>query len=59
MEVQKNGEYDDRIYYYNVNDLRAIVAGEYENYDRITNRLNNDSDISLRQKDTIAKGIKN
>lgn len=59
MEVQKNGEYDDRVYYYyNVNDLKAIVAGEYENFDKITNRLNNDPDISLRQRDTIAKGIK-
>lgn len=52
------GEYDDRVYYsYNVNDLRSIVSGEYIDYEKIINRLQNDSDISIRQKTTIINGI--
>ena len=52
------GEYDDRVFYsYNVNDLRSIVSGEYIDYEKIINRLQNDADISIRQKTTIINGI--
>ena len=52
------GEYYDRVYYtYNVNDLRSIVNGEYIDYEKVVNRLQNDKDISIRQKTTIINGI--
>lgn len=59
MQSKRTGSYDERIYYfYNVNDLKSIVNGEYLDYDKVFCRLLNDSDISERQRNTIACGIK-
>lgn len=58
VTAKRSGNYDDRIYYYyNVNDLRSIVSGEYQDYDKVCLRLENDQDISKRQKSTILDGI--
>lgn len=58
VNVLNDGTYDERVYYtYNVSDLKAIIANEYENYEKMINRINNDYDISKRQKETILKGI--
>ena len=59
VEAKHSGSYDNRIYYqYNVYDLRSIVSGEYENYEKIRIRLEHDQDISKLQKETILNGIK-
>ena len=58
VTAKHSGDYDNRLYYhYNVNDLRSIVSGEYQNYEKVCMRLENDQDISKRQKETILKGI--
>lgn len=58
VSAKHAGDYDDRIYYYyNANDLRSIVSGEYQNYEKVCTRLENDLDISKRQKETITNGI--
>ena len=58
VTAKYSGDYDNRLYYhYNVNDLRSIVSGEYQNYEKVCFRLENDQDISKRQKETILKGI--
>lgn len=54
----ENGNYEERVYYfYNVCDLKAIVAGEYTNFEKIMYRLDTDTGISLRQCATIKSGI--
>lgn len=58
VSAKHTGDYDNRIYYYyNANDLRSIVSGEYQNYEKVCTRLENDLDISKRQKETITNGI--
>lgn len=58
VTAPRAGEYDDRVYYsYNVNDLRSIVSGEYIDYEKVINRLQNDADVSIRQKTTIINGV--
>ncbi len=59
VDVKDAGTYDERIYYtYNVSDLRAIIADKYENYEKMVGRIENDPDISKRQKVTILEGIR-
>lgn len=58
VNVKDNGTYEERIYYtYNVSDLRAIVADKYEDFEKMISRIENDSDISKRQKSTIIYGV--
>lgn len=58
VNVKDTGTYDERVYYTcNVADLKAIIANKYENYEKMINRIRNDSDISKRQKTTILEGI--
>lgn len=58
VDVKEIGSYEERVYYtYNKSDLKAIVAGEYNNYDKMVKRIQNDGDISKRQKTTILEGI--
>lgn len=53
-----NGSYEDRIYLNsNMNDLRAIIAGNYTNYEQQVSKIKKDTDISIRQKTTILQGI--
>lgn len=54
-----SGSYDERIYYtYNTIDLNAIINDKYDDVDKIVSRVQNDADISIRQKSTIIDGIK-
>ena len=58
VNVKNNGNYDERIYYtYNVIDLKAIINDKYIDAEKIVNRIQNDKDISKRQKSTIIEGI--
>ena len=58
VNVKDIGSYDERIYYtYNVIDLKAIIADEYEDVEKVISRIQNDPDISKRQKSTIVDGI--
>lgn len=58
VNVKNNGSYDDRIYYtYNVIDLKAIINDEYTDVKNIVKRIQNDNDVSERQKNTIIEGI--
>lgn len=58
VNVKNNGSYDERIYYtYNTIDLKAIVNDEYNDVEKIVNRIQNDKDISKRQKSTLIVGI--
>ena len=58
VNVKNNGSYYDRIYYaYNVIDLKAIINDEYTDVNNIVNRIQNDNDVSERQKNTIIEGI--
>lgn len=58
VDVKNIGSYSDRIYYtYNSNDLRAIIESEYKDFEKIVNRIKNDNDISIRQKETVLNGI--
>lgn len=58
MSASKNGNYEQRIYYYiNSNDLRSIINGNYINYHETVERLANDKEISKRQIETISSGI--
>ena len=57
-DALKDGSYEERVYYYyNVCDLKAIVAGEYSNCEKLQERLNSDEGISIRQRNTIKTGI--
>ena len=58
VTVKDNGNYDERIYYtYNVIDLKAIINDGYIDAKKIIKRIQNDKDISKRQKSTIISGI--
>lgn len=58
VNVKNNGSYDEHIYYkYNVIDLKAIINDEYTDAEKEVNRIQNDKDISKRQKNTIIEGI--
>ena len=58
VNVKNNGSYNDRIYYtYNVIDLKAIINDEYTDVKNIVNRIQNDNEVSERQKNTIIEGI--
>lgn len=58
VNVNDTGTYDEHIYYmYNASDLRAIIADKYEDYEKMVSRIEKDSDISKRQKETILAGI--
>ena len=58
VSVKNSGSYDERIYYtYNIIDLNAIINDEYIDVEKIVNRIQNDKDISKRQKSTLIAGI--
>ncbi|MEE0919040.1 MAG: hypothetical protein U0L56_03300 [Lachnospiraceae bacterium] len=58
VNVKDTGSFDERIYYtYNTCDLKAIIADEYRDYEKMINRIENDLDISKRQKSTLLEGI--
>ena len=58
VSAAKSGSYEERVYYYyNVCDMKAIIAGEYTNYEKLLKRLNTDEGISSRQHITIIEGI--
>lgn len=53
-----SGTYSQRLYYYyNKQDLKAIVDGKYTNIDNILISIDN-KDTTLRQKETLKNGIK-
>lgn len=57
-DAQSNGSYDERIYYtYNIIDLKAIINDEYIDIEKLADRIQNDKDISKRQKSTIIAGM--
>ena len=58
MSVTKSGNYEERVYYYyNVCDMKAIIAGEYVNYEKLLERLGTDDSINPRQRITIKEGL--
>lgn len=58
VNVKKNGNYDELIYYkYNIIDLKAIINDKYDESEKIILQIQNDNDISKRQKSTIIDGI--
>lgn len=58
MQAKRSGSYEQRFYYYyNVCDLKAIIDGEYVNFEQLISRLKSEHDISLRQRETIQCGI--
>jgi hypothetical protein len=58
MLAKRSGSYEQRFYYYyNVCDLKAIIDGEYVNFEQLIVRLKSEHDISLRQRETIQCGI--
>lgn len=58
VNVNDTGTFDERIYYtYNVIDLKAIINDKYEDIEKKISRIENDPDISKRQKVTIIEGI--
>lgn len=58
VTAKRSGTYDNQLYYrYNVNDLRSIVSGEYQDYEKVSRLLKEDKDVSKRQKETILNGI--
>lgn len=58
VNVKNNGSYDEYLYYkYNVIDLKAIIADEYTDTEKILARIQNDNDITKRQKSTLIAGI--
>ena len=59
VNVKNSGNYDERIYYkYNKIDLKAIINDEYIDVEKTVSRIQNDKDISKRQKNTLISGIK-
>ena len=55
---KNSGSYDEHIYYTcNVADLNAIINDAYINAEEIVNRIQNNRDISKRQRSTIVGGI--
>lgn len=58
VNVKDTGTYDERIYYtYNKIDLQAIVDDKYKDLEKIIQRIQIDSGVSKRQKNTIVDGI--
>lgn len=58
VNVKNSGNYDERIYYkYNKIDLKAIINDEYIDVEKTVSRIQNDKDISKRQKNTLISGI--
>ena len=58
VNVKNSGNYDERIYYkYNKIDLKAIINDEYIDVEKSVSRIQNDKDISKRQKNTLISGI--
>lgn len=58
VNVKNNGNYDELIYYkYNIIDLKAIINDKYDESEKIILQIQNDNDISKRQKSTIIDGI--
>lgn len=59
VNANEIGTYEDRVYYtYNLNDLKAIIEGGYLDYEKMIDRITQDTDISKRQKETITKGMR-
>ncbi len=57
VNVKNSGNYDERIYYkYNKIDLKAIINDEYIDVEKTVSRIQNDKDISKRQKNTLISG---
>lgn len=58
VNVKNSGNYDERIYYkYNKIDLKAIINDKYIDVEKTVSRIQNDKDISKRQKNTLILGI--
>lgn len=58
VDAKRSGSYEQRIYlFYNTNDLRSIISGEYLNFEKNQSRLESDPDISARQRETIMRGM--
>lgn len=58
VSASKSGRYEERVYYYyNVCDMKAIIAGEYSNYEKLVKRLETDDSITTRQRITIKEGL--
>lgn len=58
VNANDTGTYDERIYYtYNKSDLKAIIEDKYEDKEKKISRIENDPDISIRQRNTIIEGI--
>jgi len=55
VNVKNSGNYDERIYY--KFDLKAIINDEYIDVEKTVSRIQNDKDISKRQKNTLISGI--
>lgn len=56
--VNDISNYNDKIYHtYNEIDLNAIVNDKYNDIEKIISRIENDNEVSLRQKTTIIEGI--
>ena len=49
----------EQLFYYenNLNDLYAIINDKYIDEESIINNINNNNEITTRQKDTVIKGI--
>ena len=58
INISDNSSYEEQVYYkYNVIDLKAIINDEYINFEKVVCSIQNDKDISERQKSTIMCGI--
>jgi tetratricopeptide (TPR) repeat protein len=59
VDTQKFREYGERVYYiYNQADLNAIIEGNYNDYESKIKYLETDTGITVRQKETIQKGMR-
>ena len=58
LHDEQTRDFEDAIYYaYNANDLKSIVEGSYIDYEKMRTRLDQDPDISARQRETILIGM--
>lgn len=58
VSASRSGTYEERVYYYyNSCDMKAIIAGEYKDYEKLMKRLDMDDSITTRQRITIKKGL--
>lgn len=58
VSAAQSGSYEERVYYYyNVCDMKAVIAGEYTNYEKLLKRLDTDGSINPRQRITIKEGL--